>query len=84
MARCLEASHVTKTFGGGLLDQRRTVALADFSLVIDGDRPAITAVVGESGSGKTTLARLLLGLVTPTRGRVLYRGQDLQSLSRVE
>ncbi|MBP2471477.1 peptide/nickel transport system ATP-binding protein [Crossiella equi] len=37
----------------------------------------ITALVGESGCGKTTLARTLLGLERPTRGRVLFEGQDL-------
>ncbi len=84
MTALLEAREVTKSFGGGLLDRRQTVALADFSIAIDGDRPSITAVVGESGSGKTTLARLLLGLVTPTRGRVLYKGQDLRSLSHAD
>ena len=57
------------------------MALEDFSLAVDSEQPSIIAVVGESGSGKTTLARLLLGLVAPTRGEVLYQGQDLQHMS---
>ena len=81
MTTLLEARHVTKLFSSGLLDRHATVALEDFSLAIDSERPSITAVVGESGSGKTTLARLLLGLVTPTRGEVLYQGQDLQNMA---
>ena len=80
MTPLLEARYLTKVFGGGVFERKHTVALEDFSISIDGDRPSITAVVGESGSGKTTLARLLLGLVTPTRGQVLYSGRDLQTM----
>src|SRR4051794_34442413 len=81
MTALLEAKNVGKTFGGGLFDKVRTVALRDFSLGIESEPPSILAVVGESGSGKTTLARLLLGLVGPTTGQVLYHGTDLRSLS---
>jgi oligopeptide/dipeptide ABC transporter ATP-binding protein len=84
MSALLQARQVSKIFGGGLLQKRRTVALEDFSLTIGADPPTITAVVGESGSGKTTLARLLLGLITPTDGGVLYRGKDLRTLSGLE
>ncbi len=73
----IELRGVTKAYG-------HVAALEDFSLLIEGDRPAITAIVGESGSGKTTLARLLLGLVAPTAGEVLYQGRDVQALSGTE
>src|SRR6267143_3772147 len=84
MTTLLEARRVTRIFGGGLFDRRSTLALEDFSLAIDRDRPSIIAVVGESGSGKTTLGRLLLGLTAPTRGQVLYKGQNLQTMSRAD
>ena len=65
-----------------MLGRERNVALERFSFTIDPDRPRITAVVGESGSGKTTLARLLLGLIEPTEGEVLFKGHDLHGLRR--
>lgn len=80
MSVLLQAEHVSKHFPGAGFGSPGTVALDAVSLGIDSARPAITAVVGESGSGKTTLARVLLGLIAPTSGRVLYHGQDLTTL----
>jgi oligopeptide/dipeptide ABC transporter ATP-binding protein len=86
MTALLEARHVTKIYGGGGLFNKTkgNVALDDFSLAISSDPPSITAVVGESGSGKTTLARVMLGLISPTSGEVLYRGKNLQKLGGTE
>lgn len=78
----LEAQNVTKVFGSGLLNKRRTVAVDQISLVINEEKPKITAIAGESGSGKTTLARLLLGVTQPTRGSICFRGQDLSRIDR--
>jgi oligopeptide/dipeptide ABC transporter ATP-binding protein len=40
------------------------------------------SVVGESGCGKSTLSRLILGIESPSAGRVLFEGADLHLLSR--
>jgi oligopeptide/dipeptide ABC transporter ATP-binding protein len=80
MFALLEARAVTKIYGGGMRGPRM-IAVDDFSLAIGDEPPSITALVGESGSGKTTLARLLLGLVEPSGGAVLYKGADIRTLS---
>lgn len=41
-------------------------------------------IVGESGSGKSTTGEMLGGLQQPTSGRILYKGQDIRTLSRQE
>lgn len=84
MTSLLEARNITKVFGGGIWSKQSTVALKNFSLTIQEERPTIIAVVGESGSGKTTMGRILLGLERPTEGTVLYRGKDLSQLARDE
>lgn len=39
-------------------------------------------LVGESGSGKTTTGRAIMGMNPPTRGRILFRGEDIAGFNR--
>src|SRR5215217_6252476 len=39
------------------------------------------ALLGPSGCGKTTLLNLISGIVTPTRGQILFDGKDITPLS---
>ena len=50
-------------------------AVRDVSLALDEGKSL--AIVGESGSGKTTIARMLVGLETPTSGRIVLEGEEL-------
>jgi oligopeptide/dipeptide ABC transporter ATP-binding protein len=86
VSELLVADNATKEFitGGGLFSHEKMVALRNFSLRIQGDRPIVLAVAGESGSGKTTLARLLLGIIQPTSGSVSYKGKNLHAMNKVE
>ncbi len=43
-----------------------------------------TALVGPSGGGKSTVLKIAAGLIVPTEGEVLYRGRDVNEMSRAE
>jgi peptide/nickel transport system ATP-binding protein len=65
----------------GLRTEQRTV-VEDVSLSIESGETV--GLVGESGSGKTTVARMILGLIKPTRGSIRVDGTDVARASRAE
>ncbi len=56
--------------------------LRDINLTIP--RGQTLVIIGESGCGKTVLLKTIIGLVRPTRGQVLFDGQDLSKLSEAD
>lgn len=85
MSTLLQAVSVSRTFAiraGAFKPPRILHAVNEVSLGVE--RGGVLGIVGESGCGKSTLARLLLGLIPPTRGQVTLDGQDIGAISRRE
>ena len=71
----LETEGLTKEFRG-------FVAVSDVNLRVE--RGTIHALIGPNGAGKTTCFNLLTKFLTPTRGRITYKGQDITSAQPAE
>ncbi len=67
MTSALAVEGVSKRFGG---------FQAVDGLSFEAERGRLTGFLGPNGAGKTTTLRMILGLVSPDRGRVLVLGQD--------
>ena len=55
------------------------IVLRDLSLCVR--RGESLVIVGESGCGKTVLLKLIVGLLRPTTGQVLFEGHELGQIS---
>jgi branched-chain amino acid transport system ATP-binding protein len=67
----LELQAIHKHFGG-----LHAVDGVSFSV----PRGAIKAVIGPNGAGKTTLFNLIAGVLPPTSGTIIFKGQQIQGL----
>lgn len=71
----LVVDKVRKVYRRGLLQRRETFSLsADLTF----PQSRIIGVIGPNGAGKTTLFELITGNNTPSSGRVLVGGRDIQ------
>lgn len=68
----LELNNIYKSYGEG---ENRTDVLSNINLSIE--EGEFVAIVGFTGSGKTTLVNLINGLLKPTSGEVLFKGQPV-------
>lgn len=72
----LEFKNITYSYDG------EKNALNDVSFTIR--RGEFLSVLGKNGSGKSTLSKLVMGVIEPDKGHILFNNQDLSSLSIFE
>lgn len=69
MPTILEVKNLTKTFG-------KTAVVDDISFTLQ--EGEILGMLGSNGAGKTTIIQMLLGVLAPTNGEILYFGKRFQ------
>ncbi len=78
----LEVKNLTKIFTVGLFKRKEIAAVDNISFSV---KPAeFISLVGESGSGKTTATRMILKLLPPTSGEVIFEGRDVWGLKGID
>ena len=80
----LQIQNLRKVFKlrSGLGKSTDFTAVDDVSFSVK--RGTTTAIVGESGSGKSTVAQMVLNLLTPTSGKIIFDGVDTSTLNSKE
>jgi peptide/nickel transport system ATP-binding protein len=77
----LEVKKLGKVFHAGLVRRKEIVAVDNVSFNVESKK--FISLVGESGSGKTTAAKMILRLLPPTSGSVIFEGRNVWSLKKM-
>ncbi len=82
----IEVQHLTKSFVAATNFFGKPTsfvqAVDDVSFTIR--RGEAFGLVGESGCGKTTIGKMIVGLLKPTSGKILFEGQDITAMDHKE
>ncbi|MGB5635312.1 MAG: ATP-binding cassette domain-containing protein, partial [Waterburya sp.] len=71
MSKILEIENLTVSFDGF-----KALNNLNFSM----DSGELRVIIGPNGAGKTTFLDVITGKVQPTKGRVLFKGKNLQKI----
>lgn len=81
-AMLLEVNHVSKEYRSGVIRTRTVHAVQD--VCFEMKKGEIFGLIGGSGCGKTTITKMILGLLKPSEGSILFEGRDLTKLRKKE
>lgn len=84
--KLLQVQGLTKHFpaGSGMWGKAGQVVRAVEDVSFDIEEGEVLGLVGESGSGKSTIGRMILRLIPPTAGKVLFKGQDVFAADKAQ
>jgi len=77
----LEVTDLKKVFVVGLFKRKEIQAVDNVSFSVKPGK--FVSLVGESGSGKTTTAKMILRLLRPTSGSIVFDGKNVWGLKRI-
>lgn len=78
MTALLEVEELSKTFteSSGLFGNTEFKAVEQICFRLE--RKQTLAIIGNNGSGKSTLARMIVGIIKPSSGKILFNGTPLE------
>jgi ABC-type glutathione transport system ATPase component len=84
MSLIVEVRNLRKYFPieRGIFQRRRGFVKAIDGISFEVKKAATLGIVGKSGSGKSTLAKLLLRLIPPTSGQIIYNPEEISNFRK--